>query len=81
MSDFKVGDEVWWFEFPEQSLGLMKDIFLKSSIVCEAIDDKYIGVEACHSLHKFDIDLYRSKQDAIDAMINHIEKLRRNHEC
>lgn len=76
MNDFKMGDEIWWFEFPEQCMGLMRDVVLKSSIVCETIDDKYFGVEACHSLHRFDIDLYHSKNEAIDAMLKRLDQFK-----
>lgn len=75
MHDFKMGDEVWWFEFPEQGAGLMSEVVLKNSIICETMDDKYLGVEACHALHRFDIDLYHSKVQAIDAMLEQLRKI------
>jgi hypothetical protein len=76
MNDFKVGDEIWWFEYPDQCMGLLRDVVLKHANVIQGWDDKYIELDCGHSLHIFDVQIFRSKSEAIDAMIARLQELR-----
>lgn len=74
MIDFKKGDEVWWFEFPDQNLCRVEEIELNHGIF-NYRDEKYIRLVHGSISYK-DVDLFKSKDIAIDIMINHLNKMR-----
>lgn len=75
MNDFKVGDEVWWFE--EMWLGKprpLDKLIIRTSI----IKNNWFGkcsIEGVDMLYSEDC-FYKSKNEAIDAMIKHLESMR-----
>ncbi len=72
--NFKEGDEAWWFEYPEQCLGRTSDIALKNSIICK-VDNEYMVLDIGHSLRIFDVDVYHSREDALEAILERIEQI------
>ena len=75
MTDFKDGDEVWWFEFPDQGLGQMREVILESGIF-EGLDHEYIRLQWQRSIRYIDVDVFHSKQEAIDAMLKRLDEFK-----
>lgn len=82
MSDFKVGDRVWWFEYPEQCVGKNEDIAICSNEVI-AIADSPMGFQNAEcfifkngSLSRVLLDVYKSREEAFDGLIKYLERLR-----
>lgn len=74
MEEFEIGDKVWWFEFPEQCVGKTKDITVCSDVFVRKDDSiLYLENEMIGFNH---VDVYKSKNDAIDAMVNYMQQLR-----
>lgn len=67
MSDFKVGDEVWMW-------GFMNGDMIGFSPKHLVIDSVLLNQEP-NTLFK-GVALFKSKQEAIDAMIAHVEELK-----
>ncbi len=67
MNDFKVGDEVWMFGFVDgQMIGFNPEqIAIDSAILNQSYESIIDGVK-----------LFKSKNEAIDAMIKRLEELR-----
>lgn len=68
MSKFKTGDEIWWFEFPENGCGghWVEDISLHMYTL--NID----GIQP----QPFWSAAYKSKDEAINAIIEHVKQLK-----
>ncbi len=74
MTKFEEGDRIWWFEYPEQCLGKTKEIAICSDVIMEIArssnDECVIFKEGAIAL-KY-VDVYKSKDDAVFAMLRHI---------
>lgn len=67
MNDFKVGDEAWFFEFPEDGCGGFEvgAVVLKSHKITNERE----------LTHGYLWDSYKSKQEAIDAFKRRLDEL------
>ncbi len=72
MSDFKEGDEIWWFEGPDQNLITeLQDLELCHSHLVKEEND-YIWTKEC-CLAKVEVNAYfKSKGEAINALVNYL---------
>lgn len=78
MSDFKVGDRIWWFEYPEQCLGKNEDIAICSDIITKVVSPTsgnclILQVGAIGLSY---VDVYKSREEAFDGLIKYLERLR-----
>ena len=77
MNNFKPGDEIWYFQFPEGCGGFMVgEVELHKSIISHErpYSDNYYSVQ-WGEIRK-DVDLFKSKDEAINAMIKRLEELK-----
>ncbi len=74
MSDFKVGDIVYWFEYPEQCLGFTQEIALNKSIVSNHYENS-IGIKEGGCISLIDVDIYHSRREAINALAARLKVL------
>lgn len=76
---FKEGDRVWWFEYPEQCVGKLQCIAINSDMVIEntrsALSEEYVLLRG-GALKHTDVDIFKSREEAFDAIIKYLEKLR-----
>ena len=77
MNEFKENDEIWFFRFPDDgcNLGSLADIELEKSTINSPIDyyDRYystLGGLICK-----DVELFKSKCAAINAMHKRMDEL------
>lgn len=76
MSDFKPGDEIWFFVGSDQGLVVeIDDIKLKTDTYKKE-DEKYIWTDNTGLLKSKNNAYYKSKDDAIDAMIKYLESIK-----
>lgn len=70
MTDFDVGDEIWMISFEE-------DFYLLSrQTITEVLDDKVECEDEFNTFHVAYEDIYKTKSEALDAMISRLEALR-----
>lgn len=86
MSEFKVGDEVWWIEGQFNPRTYFYDFMFIKAIFAEYRNDVVVVHPWFQYKERKDIDkslfqevrtnVYKSKGEAIDAMIKRLEELR-----
>ncbi len=73
-NQFKVGDVVWWFS---NDIVLNKFFFPEDIFLCTRILDIDFLENARNISREFNINgFFRSKKEAIDTMVKHLESLR-----
>lgn len=86
MSDFKEGDRVWWFEFPEQCIGKNEDIAICSNEVIAIANVPMVFENGeCFifkngSISRALVDIYKSRAEAFEGLIKYLERLRDTYE-
>jgi hypothetical protein len=74
--EFKVGDPIWWFEGPDQNIFLnASELELKNYIILSTDDSHYWLSDKNSGLTKNSKFYFKSKQEAINAMIKRLEEL------
>lgn len=77
MTEFKIGDELWWFEGPEQSVLLdPNDLEINNDIILSICDTHYWLSDKNTGLIKSSNFYFKCKQHAIVSMIKRLEELK-----
>lgn len=72
MTDFQLGDQVWIISFEIED-----DFYLLSKqTITDLLEDQVECEDDFNTFHVSYEDIYRSKSDALDAMINRLDLLR-----
>ncbi len=76
MGDFKPGDEIWWFYCMEEDpFSSLEDIRIGSSVYIKE-DERCIMTNRCLLSKAPNQAYFKSKNEAIDAMIGRFEEMR-----
>ena len=76
MSHFKLGDTIFWFEGPDQCLITSLDDLQMRQCKYTGEDDNYYWTKRGGLIKTDNNAYYKSKNEAIDAMIKRVEGMR-----
>lgn len=75
-NDPKLGDEVWYFQYPgNQGFGFLDEMHLDHTTITATETYGYI-VSGGYLINQKSVELFKSKSDAITAMINRLGEMR-----
>jgi hypothetical protein len=77
MSNFKPGDTIYWFEGPDQCLFVSLDDLQLRQCKYTGQDDNYLWTKRGGLIKTNNNAYYKSKDEAIDAIIKRLEELRK----
>lgn len=72
MADFKIGDEVWMISFEVEE----EFYLLSKQIITDLLEDGFECEDDFNTFHVSPEDMYRSKSEALEAMISRLSQLR-----
>lgn len=72
MTDFKIGDQVWIISFEADD----EFYLLSRQTITDLLEDKIECEDDFNTFHVAPEDIYRTKSEAVNEMINRLKKLR-----
>lgn len=72
MNEFKIGDQVWIISFEVED----EFFLLSKQTITDVLEDKIECEDDFNTFHVAPEDIYSTKTEAVDEMINRLQKLR-----